>query len=75
MSSADSTTVLGNSRRSRNIRYTRVAELTVNEDAATLLMAVAARRALNGLPDDFWTKRKIEFYSDPSDACFKALLE
>jgi len=38
-------------------------------------MPVAARRALNDLPDDLWTKLKIEFYSDPSDACFKALLE
>lgn len=52
-----------------------IAELAIDKKATTLLMPVAARRALNDLPDDLWTKLKIEFYSDPSDACFKALLE
>ncbi|MEZ6009353.1 MAG: magnesium chelatase domain-containing protein [Planctomycetota bacterium] len=52
-----------------------IAELAVDKQATTLLVPVAARRALNDLPDDLWTKLKIEFYSDPSDACFKALLE
>jgi ATP-dependent Lon protease len=52
-----------------------IAELAVDKKATTLLMPVAARRALNDLPDDLWTKLKIEFYADPSDACFKALLE
>jgi ATP-dependent Lon protease len=52
-----------------------LAELAVDKSAATLLMPVAARRALNDLPDDLWTKINIEFYSDPADAVFKALLE
>jgi ATP-dependent Lon protease len=52
-----------------------VAELAVDKQAATLLMPVAARRALNELPDDLWTKIKIEFYSDAADAVFKALAE
>lgn len=43
--------------------------------SATLLMPVAARRALNDLPDELWTKLNIEFYSDPGDGVFKALLE
>ena len=52
-----------------------MAELAVDRQAATLLFPVAARRALNELPDDLWTKIKIEFYSDAADAVFKALLE
>ena len=52
-----------------------IAELAVDKQAATLLMPVAARRALNDLPDDLWTKIKIEFYSDAADAVFKALAE
>ena len=40
-----------------------------------MLMPVAARRALNELPDDLWTRIKIEFYSDAADAVFKALAE
>jgi ATP-dependent Lon protease len=52
-----------------------VAELAVDKQAATLLMPVAARRALNDLPDELWTKINIEFYSDPGDGVFKALLE
>jgi ATP-dependent Lon protease len=52
-----------------------IAELAVDKQAATLLMPVAARRALNELPDDLWTKIKIEFYSDAADAVFKALAE
>ena len=38
-------------------------------------MPVAARRALNDLPDELWTKINVEFYSDPADGVFKALLE
>lgn len=38
-------------------------------------MPVASRRALNDLPDELWTKIRIEFYSDPADAAFKALTE
>lgn len=52
-----------------------IAELAVDKQAATLLVPVAARRALNELPDDLWTKIRIEFYSDAADAVFKALLE
>ena len=52
-----------------------IAELAVDKQAATLLMPVAARRALGELPDDLWTKINIEFYSDPADGVFKALLD
>ena len=52
-----------------------IAELAVDKQAATLLMPVSARRALNDLPDELWTKVNIEFYSDPTDAVFKALGE
>jgi len=52
-----------------------IAELAVDKQAATLLMPVAARRALNDLPDDTWTKLNIEFYADPTDAVFKALMD
>ncbi|PYP12757.1 MAG: peptidase, partial [Gemmatimonadetes bacterium] len=51
----------------------RVAELAVDKQAQTLLMPVAARRQLNDLPDELWTKLKIEFYKDAPDAVFKAL--
>ena len=52
-----------------------IAELAVDKQAATLLMPVATRRALNDLPDDLWTKINIEFYSDPTDGVFKSLME
>jgi ATP-dependent Lon protease len=52
-----------------------LAELAVDKQAQTLLMPVAARRQLNDLPDDLWTKVKIEFYKDAPDAVFKALVE
>jgi ATP-dependent Lon protease len=52
-----------------------LAEMAVDKKAATLLMPVAARRQLNDLPDDFWTKVNIEFYKDPVDAVNKALVE
>lgn len=53
----------------------RLAELAVDKQAQTLLMPIAARRQLNDLPDDLWTKVNIEFYKDASDAVFKALVE
>jgi len=53
----------------------RIAEIAVDKQAQTLLMPVAARRQLNELPDDLWTKVNIEFYKDASDAVFKALVE
>lgn len=52
-----------------------IAELAVDKQAQTLLMPVAARRQLNDLPDDMWTKVGIEFYKDAADAVFKALVE
>jgi ATP-dependent Lon protease len=53
----------------------RIAELAVDKQAQTLLVPVAARRQLNDLPDDLWTKVNIEFYKDAADAVFKALVE
>src|SRR2546425_3209997 len=53
----------------------RIAELTIDKQAQTLLMPIAARRQLNELPDEFWTRINIEFYKDASDAVFKALVE
>jgi ATP-dependent Lon protease len=50
-------------------------EIAVEKQATVLLMPVAARRHLNDLPDEIWTKINIEFYSDPGDAFFKALAE
>ncbi len=52
-----------------------IAELAVDKQATTLLMPVGARRALNDLPDNIWTKINIEFYSDPADGVFKALMD
>ena len=53
----------------------RIAELAIDKQAQTLLMPVSARRQLNDLPDELWTKISIEFYKDGSDAVFKALVE
>ncbi len=52
---------------------TAMAELSIDKQAQTLLMPVAARRQLNDLPDELWTKVNIEFYKDAADAVFKAL--
>jgi ATP-dependent Lon protease len=52
-----------------------IAELAVEKQAKVLLMPVSARRALNDLPDDLWTKISMEFYKDPEDAVFKGLEE
>ena len=52
-----------------------VAEIAAEKKATVLLMPVATRRQLNDLPDDIWTKLRIEFYADPVDAVFKALVE
>ena len=49
-------------------------ELAVDKQAGTILMPVAARRQLNDLPDEN-TKVNIEFYGEPKDAVFKALVE
>ena len=52
-----------------------IAEVGVEKQANTLLMPVSARRHLNDLPDELWTKINIEFYSDAPDAFFKAILD
>lgn len=52
-----------------------IAELAIDKQAETLLMPVSARRQLNDLPDELWTKISIEFYKDGPDAVFKALDE
>lgn len=52
-----------------------VIELAVDKQANTVLMPVSARRALTDLPDEYWTKVNVEFYSDPTDAVFRALAE
>ena len=53
----------------------RIAELAIDKQAQTLLMPVSARRQLNDLPDELWTKIKIEFYKDGPDGVFKALMD
>jgi ATP-dependent Lon protease len=53
----------------------RIAELAIDKQAQTLLMPVAARRQLNDLPDELWTRIGIEFYKDAADVVFKALVE
>jgi len=53
----------------------RIAELAVDKQPQTLLMPVAARRQLNDLPDELWTRVNIEFYKDAADSVFKALVE
>jgi ATP-dependent Lon protease len=53
----------------------RIAELAIDKQAQTLLMPVSARRQLNDLPDELWTKISIEFYKDSADAVFKSLME
>ena len=50
----------------------QIAELAVEKQAQTLLKPVSARRQLNDLPDELWTKIGIEFFRDPADAVFKA---
>jgi ATP-dependent Lon protease len=53
----------------------RVAELAIDKQAQTLVIPVSARRQLDDLPDELWTKISIEFYKDGPDAVFKALVE
>ena len=38
----------------------RIAELVIDKQAQTLLMPVSARRQLNDLPDDLWTKALVD---------------
>lgn len=53
----------------------RIVELAIDKQAQTLVLPVSARRQLNDLPDELWTKISIEFYKDGADAVFKALVE
>jgi ATP-dependent Lon protease len=53
----------------------QLAELAIEKQAQTILMPVSARRQLNDLPDELWTKINVEFYKDATDAVFKALVE
>ena len=53
----------------------QIAELAIDKQAQTLLMPVTARKQLNDLPDELWTRISIEFYKDAADAVFKALVE
>jgi ATP-dependent Lon protease len=58
-----------------DLEWVAIAELAVEKQAKVLLMPVSARRGLNDLPDELWTKISIEFYKDPDDAVFKGLEE
>jgi len=53
----------------------QLTELAIEKQAQTISTPVTARRQLNELPDELWTKISIEFYKDPADAVFKALIE
>ena len=52
-----------------------LAEMAVDKQAQTLLVPIGARRQLNDLPDELWTRINIEFYKDGPDGVFKALTE
>ena len=52
-----------------------IGEIAVEKRASTLLMPISARRQLFDLPDDLATKVSIEFYSEPADGVFKAIVE
>ena len=46
----------------------RRVELAIDKQAQTLLMPVSARRQLNDVPGELWTKINIELYKDAADA-------
>ena len=54
-----------------------VAFLTIapHRPGHTLVVPVRPVDEWTDLPDELWTKIKIEFYKDASDAVFKALVE
>ena len=52
-----------------------IGEIAVEKQASTLLMPISARRQLFDLPDELATKVSIEFYSEPEDGVFKAMVE
>jgi len=47
----------------------------IKKTADSLRAEITARRQLNDLPDEIWTKVSIEFYADAADAVFKSLVE
>ena len=51
------------------------APLDGHERPAAILRTDPKRRPLIDFPDELWTKINIEFYSDPADGVFKALLD
>ncbi len=52
-----------------------IAEIAIEKQASPLLMPISARRHLFDLPDELATKVSIEFYSEPADGVFKAMVE
>ncbi len=52
-----------------------IAEIAIEKQAPTLLKPISARRELFDLPDELATKVSIEFYSEPTDGVFKAMVE
>ena len=50
-----------------------IAELAVDKQATTLLLPVNARRDLNDLPDELWTKVTIEHYRNAIGRILRAL--
>ncbi len=52
-----------------------IAEIAIEKQASTLLMPISARRQLFDLPAELATKISIEFYSEPPDGVFKAMVE
>ena len=52
-----------------------IAEIAIEKQASTLLMPISARRQLFDLPDGLATRVSIEFYSEPADGVFKAMVE
>ena len=67
--------VVGSLNLGGSIEMIAIAQLAVEKQAMVLLMAVSARRRLNDLPGDLWTKISIEFIEDSEDAVFKGLEE
>ena len=52
-----------------------IIEVAVEKGADTVLMPVSARKQLFELSDEMATRTNIQFYSDPSDALLKTLLD
>ena len=52
-----------------------IVEVAVEKGADTVLMPVSARKQLFELSDEMATRTNIQFYSDPSDALLKTLLD